>query len=80
MIFLIELGELQSAENVVRSQHLMKASTKLRLFGAFVILFNLWLIGHYEIEGPLVLLLTFGFVRHQLAATKEGHGLALQEI
>jgi hypothetical protein len=39
----------------------MKKSTKLRLFGAAVILFNLWLIGQYNLEGVAVLLLTFGF-------------------
>lgn len=39
----------------------MKKSTKLRLFGGAVLLFNLWLIGHYNLEGLPVLLLTFGF-------------------
>ena len=39
----------------------MKKSTKLRLFGGAVILFNLWLIGQYKLEGIAVLLLTFGF-------------------
>ena len=39
----------------------MKKSTKLRLFGGAVILFNLWLIGQYNLEGVAVLLLTFGF-------------------
>jgi hypothetical protein len=39
----------------------MKKSTKLRLFGGVVILFNLWLIGQYKLEGIAVLLLTFGF-------------------
>lgn len=39
----------------------MKKSTKLRLFGAAVLLFNLWLIGHYNLSGIPVLLLTFGF-------------------
>lgn len=39
----------------------MKKSTKLRLFGGAVILFNLWLIGQYKLEGVAVLLLTFGF-------------------
>lgn len=33
----------------------------MRLFGAVVILFNLWLIGRYNLEGVAVLLLTFGF-------------------
>jgi hypothetical protein len=39
----------------------MKKSTKLRIFGGVVLLFNLWLIGRYSLEGVLVLLLTFGF-------------------
>lgn len=39
----------------------MKRATKLRLFGAAVLLFNFWLIGHYSLEGLPVLLLTFGF-------------------
>jgi hypothetical protein len=34
---------------------------KLRLFGAAVLLFNLWLIGRYDISGAPVLLMTFGF-------------------
>lgn len=39
----------------------MKKTTKLRLFGGAVILFNLWLIGQYNLSGIPVLLLTFGF-------------------
>lgn len=39
----------------------MKKSTKLRLFGGAVLLFNLWLIGRNGLEGVPVLLLTFGF-------------------
>lgn len=39
----------------------MKTTTKLRLIGGCALLFNLWLIGHYKIEGIAVLLLTFGF-------------------
>jgi hypothetical protein len=39
----------------------MKRSTMLRLFGGAVLLFNLWLIGHYNLKGIPVLLLTFGF-------------------
>ncbi len=46
--------------NRVRSRGLSIA-TKLRLFGAGVLLFNLWLIGEYELTGIPVLLLTFGF-------------------
>lgn len=39
----------------------MKKATKLRLFGGAVLLFNLWLIGQYNLSGVPVLLLTFGF-------------------
>jgi hypothetical protein len=39
----------------------VKTRTKLRLLGGAVLLFNLWLIGHYSIEGLPVLLMTFGF-------------------
>lgn len=39
----------------------MKKSTKLRLFGGAVILFNLWLIGRYNLSGVPVMLLTVGF-------------------
>lgn len=39
----------------------MKKATKLRLLGGLVLLFNLWLIGQYNLEGISVLLLTFGF-------------------
>ena len=39
----------------------MKRSTKLRMFGGVVLLFNLWLIGRYDLAGTAVLLLTFGF-------------------
>jgi hypothetical protein len=38
----------------------MKTSTKLRLLGAAIIIFNLWLIGHFNISGLPVLLLTLG--------------------
>ena len=40
----------------------MRATTKLRLFGGAIFLFNLWAIGQYNISGIPVLLLTFGFV------------------
>jgi len=40
---------------------MMKKSTKLRLFGGAVLIFNLWLIGRYNLSGIPVLLLTFGF-------------------
>jgi len=41
--------------------NMMKKSTKFRLFGGVVLIFNLWLIGHYNLAGIPVLLLTFGF-------------------
>ena len=39
----------------------MKKSTKLRLLGGAVLVFNLWLIGRYNLSGVPVLLLTLGF-------------------
>jgi hypothetical protein len=39
----------------------MKKATKVRIFGAVVLLFNLWLIGRYDLQGIPVLLLTIGF-------------------
>jgi hypothetical protein len=36
-------------------------STKFRLLGGVVLIFNLWLIGHYNLAGIPALLLTFGF-------------------
>ena len=39
----------------------MSLATKLRLLGAVILLFNLWLIGRYNIQGVAVLLMTFGF-------------------
>lgn len=39
----------------------MKKATKLRLFGGAILLFNLWLIGQYNLSGVPVPLLTFGF-------------------
>ena len=39
----------------------MKTTTKLRFFGGLVLMFNLWLIGNYNLDGIPVLLLTFGF-------------------
>lgn len=32
----------------------------LRIIGGIIILFNLWLVGHYQLTGIMVLLLTFG--------------------
>ena len=39
----------------------MKKTTKLRLIGGGILLFNLWLIGAYNLEGIPVLLLTVVF-------------------
>ena len=39
----------------------MSKVTKLRIFGGLILLFNLMLIGYYEMEGIAVLALTFGF-------------------
>lgn len=39
----------------------MKTSTLLRIVGGVVLLFNLWVIGNYNISGFPVLLMTFGF-------------------
>ena len=39
----------------------MRTPTKLRLFGAAVVLFNLWLVGEYRLSAVPTLLLTFGF-------------------
>lgn len=39
----------------------MKKTTRLRLIGGGILLFNLWLIGEYGLAGFPVLLLTFGF-------------------
>lgn len=49
------------ATSKTRESGSMKPRTKLRLLGGAVLLFNLWLIGHYSIEGIPVLLMTFGF-------------------
>lgn len=39
----------------------LEKKTKLRLIGGAILLFNLWLIGRYDLQGIPVLLLTFGF-------------------
>lgn len=39
----------------------MSSVVKLRFIGVTVLLFNLWLIGQYNLSGLPVLLLTFGF-------------------
>lgn len=56
----------------------MKTATKLRLFGGVILLFNLWLIGEYNLSGFPVILLTVVFavayellVVHTLASKKD---------
>ena len=39
----------------------MKRSTKLRCFGAAVIIFNMVIAGRYHVQGIPLLLMTFGF-------------------
>jgi hypothetical protein len=39
----------------------MSARTKLRIFGGIILLFNLWAIGEYNIQGFPVLLMTVVF-------------------
>lgn len=39
----------------------MNPATKMRLIGGAILMFNLWLIGHYNITGIAVLLMTIGF-------------------
>ena len=39
----------------------LNKQTKLRLLGGLLLVFNLWLIGRYSLQGIFVLLLTFGF-------------------
>lgn len=39
----------------------MQKKLWLRSIGAVVLLFNLWLIGHYDLRGAPVFVLTFGF-------------------
>lgn len=39
----------------------MKKTTKLHLIGGCVLLFNLWLVGNYNLGGIPAFLLTFGF-------------------
>lgn len=38
----------------------MKRTTKLRMVGGLVLLFNLWLAGAYNISGVPLVLMTFG--------------------
>jgi len=38
----------------------MKKSTKIRIFGAIVLLFNVVLVGFLDLTGPVVLVITFG--------------------
>lgn len=39
----------------------MNSSTALRLIGASVLLFMLWLFGHYDLSNPLTVVALFGF-------------------
>ncbi|MDM1757179.1 MULTISPECIES: hypothetical protein [unclassified Acinetobacter] len=39
----------------------MTRTTKLRIICGLILLFNLWLIGNYNIQGLPVFILTFGF-------------------
>jgi hypothetical protein len=39
----------------------MQTKLKLRIFGGVVLLFNLWLIWRYDLQGVTLLILTFGF-------------------
>ena len=58
---IILLVLVSSGLGLNRQGGMMKKSTKLRLFGGAVLIFNLWLIGRYNLSGIPVLLLTFGF-------------------
>lgn len=65
----IGVSEIPQGAGLVSHQRLgshgrteiMKTRTKLRLLGGSILLFNLWLIGQYSIEGLPALLMTFGF-------------------
>lgn len=49
----------------------MSKAAKLRLIGGCILLFNLWLIGEYKIEGIAVLFLTVVFaVAYELLVVK----------
>ena len=39
----------------------MKKTTKLRLIGGAILIFNLWIVGNYNLKGIPALLFTFGF-------------------
>lgn len=39
----------------------MKTRTKLRVIGGIILMFNLWLIGRYSIDGLPSILMTLGF-------------------
>lgn len=40
----------------------MNKTVKLRLAGSAILLFNLWLIGRFNMNGPAVAVITIGFV------------------
>lgn len=39
----------------------MRHSTLVRIIGGMILLVNLYIVGHYNIKGPMVLVMTFGF-------------------
>lgn len=39
----------------------MKGVARLRFFGVAVLVFNIWLVGRYNLQGAPAGLLTFGF-------------------
>ena len=57
----LEMYERSIYSNFVERSKPMKKATKLRLFGGAILLFNLTLIGRYNLSGAPVLLLTLGF-------------------
>lgn len=68
----------QPTPNNLNQENTMKTATKLRLFGGVILLFNLWLIGEYNLSGFPVILLTVVFavayellVVHTLASKKD---------
>lgn len=68
MIFLcLKQDELANATQLLglvshnAGDSVMQKTTKLRLIGGIALLFNLWLIGRYNLQGIPVILLTFGF-------------------
>ena len=55
--------------------------TKLRIFGGIVLLFNLWLVGRYQIENIPTILMTFGFaVAYELVVVRSIGAAATGDI